>query len=238
VYLGGDRQAVAGADPNSPEFAGNQVATRFVLDDLVKIDGGDYFWRIDEVQADGAVWMGTTWKFTVMPYLVVEDFEGYDDNMEAGTALFQTWIDGLDNGTGSYVGYEIAADGTFGETRIVHGGRQAMPLQYDNTVAPGLSETDRTFTPTQDWTVEGVTTLVIHFRGEPDNTGQLYAKIDGVKRPYNGDPADIASTGWIAWQIDLTPAEINAAAVKTFTIGVEGGQTGTVYIDDIQLTKP
>jgi len=32
--------------------------------------------------------------------------------MDAGTAIFQTWIDGVENGTGSYVGYDVADKGT------------------------------------------------------------------------------------------------------------------------------
>ena len=236
VYLGTDRAAVADADNNAAEYQGNQAATSFSLAGLVEL-GNDYSWRIDEVEADGTVHAGRTWTFTVLPYLVVEDFESYDDDIDGGTAIFQTWIDGVDNGTGSYVGYDVANNGTFGETSIVHGGGQSMPIQYDNTVAPGISETDRTFVPAQDWTAVGVTTLVIHFRGQAGNTGQLYAKINGTKVPYSGDPADIAGTKWIAWEIDLASVGVNLASVSTLTIGIEGGDTGIVYVDDIWLTR-
>ncbi len=238
VYLGTDRQAVGDADKDSAEFQGNRTATNLPLGDLVEIGGGDYYWRIDEVEADGAtVHTGRIWKFSVLPYLLVDDFESYTDNFEAEEAIWQTWIDGLEdpqNG-GSQVGY---AEAPFAETRIVHGGAQSMPLQYDNTTGPGYSETDRTFSPAQDWTEAGVTTLVVHFRGAPDNAGQLYVKINGTKVPYDGDPADIASTQWIAWSIDLASVGTNLNKVTTLTIGVEGGQTGIVYIDDIWLTKP
>jgi hypothetical protein len=37
-----------------------------------------------------------------------------------------------------------------------------------------------TFSPTRDWTAEGVTTLVVDFRGAPENAGQLYVKTDGA----------------------------------------------------------
>ena len=90
----------------------------------------------------------------------------------AGQAIWQAWIDGLEdpqNG-GSTVGYSEAP---FAETRVVHGGGQSMPLQYDNTTGPGYSEADHTFSPAEDWTVEGVTTLVVHFRGAAGNTGQV-----------------------------------------------------------------
>ena len=134
------------------------------------------------------------------------------------------------------VGYLDSAGGTFGETGIVNSGAQSMPLIYDNSVAPGVSEADLTLSPAQDWTAQGVTTLVVHFRGATDNAGQLYVKINGQKVPYPGDPADIASARWIAWAIDLAAEGINASSVTSLTIGVEGGTTGTVYIDDIRLT--
>ena len=237
VYLGASREAVAGADNASSEYQGNQTAASFSLAGIVDLNGGDYFWRIDEIEADGAVQAGAVWGFTVLPYLLVDDFESYDDDIDAGTAIFQTWIDGVENGTGSYVGYEIADNGTFGETRVVHGGGQSMPLQYDNTAAPGHSQADRTFATAQDWTAEGVTTLVVHFRGAPDNTGQLYAEINGTKVAYTNSADDIAATKWIAWSIDLASVGVNLERVETLTIGIEGGAAGMLYVDDIRLTK-
>ena len=252
VYFGTDRTAVAAADNNAAEFRGNQPGTSFPLAGLVEFGGGDYFWRIDEVEADGTVQTGYVWKFTVPDYLVVDDFESY--NTEVGSRVFEKWIDGIGftqpepghpgNGTGAAVGHDIWSvnspylDGNIMETANVHAGGQAMPLYYDNTFAPAVSEADRTFTPGQNWTLEGITTLVVHFRGEAENTGDLYVKINGVKVPYGGDPGDIASGDWIAWEIDLASVGANVANVTTLTIGVEGGQTGLLYIDDIILTRP
>ena len=186
---------------------------------------------------------------TVPAYLIVEDFESYTN--EVGSRVFEKWIDGVGftqpvdtpgNGTGALVGHDIWTPGTtfttIVETGNVHGGAQAMPIYYDNTVAPFRSEVDRTFVPAQNWTVEGVTTLVVHFRGAADNTGDLYVKINGTKVPYDGDPADIASRTWLAWEIDLAAAGVPVTNVSTLTIGIEGGQSGVLYIDDILLTKP
>ena len=248
VYLGTDRDATAAAGPDSAEYQGNQPGTSFSLAGLVDFGGGDYYWRIDEVQADGTVVAGNIWKFTVLPYLVVDDFESY--NNEVGSRVFEKWIDGIGftlpdpgnpgNGTGAAVGHDIWTGGFtyLMETTDVYGGAQAMPLYYDNTVAPAISEADRTFTPGQNWTIEGVTTLVVHFRGVADNTGDLYVKINGVKVPYAGDPADIASGDWIAWEIDLASVGVSLTNITTLTIGIEGGGTGVVYIDDIILTRP
>jgi len=216
---------------------------------LVEFGGGDYSWRIDEVEADETVHAGNIWMFTVPDYLVVEDFESY--NNEVGSRVFEKWIDGIGftlpepgnpgNGTASAVGHDIWSvespylDGTIMETANVHGGGQAMPIYYDNTFAPAISEADRTFTPAQNWTVEGVTTLVVYFRGEADNTGDLYVKINGARVPYDGD---IAGSDWVAWEIELASVGVSLTNVTTLTIGVEGGGTGVLFVDDIILTRP
>jgi hypothetical protein len=135
------------------------------------------------------------------------------------------------------VGYDPTS-GQIMETRIVHSVGQSMPLQYDNTAGPGHSQAERVFASPQDWTVEGVTVLVIHFRGDPANTGQLYAEINGTRVAYDGDPTDIAGTEWVAWNIDLVATGVSAANVNKLAIGVEGGEAGILYVDDIRLTKP
>jgi len=246
VYFGTDRAAVAAADNSAPEFRGNQPGTSSSLAGLVELGGGDYFWRIDEVEAAGTVQTGYIWKFTVPDYLVVDDFESYTN--EVGSRAFETWIDGIGftlpapgnpgNGTGAAVGHDIWSvdspyyEGTIMETGNVYGGNQAMPIYYS-----GLSEADRTLVPGQNWTAEGVTTLVVHFRGAADNTGTLYVKINGTQVPYDGDPADITSRTWVTWEIDLTSIGVPVTNVTTLTIGIEGG-SGVVYIDDILLTQP
>jgi len=248
VYFGSSRTAVTGATQASPEFRGNQAGASFSLGALVSLGAGDCFWRIDEVEAGGTVHKGNVWQFTVTPYLLVDDFESYTN--DSPNRLFQTWIDGAGfsaddnfpngnagNGSGALVGYDPLS-GNIAETRIVHGGGQSMPLLYDNTVAPKYSEAQRTFSPSQDWTAAGVTTLVVYFRGAPDNKGQLYVKINTAKVLYSGPAADIAGTKWIAWNIDLAAAGTSLASVKTLTIGIEGSDKGTLYVDDIRLIKP
>ncbi|MBN2129744.1 MAG: LamG domain-containing protein [Sedimentisphaerales bacterium] len=239
VYFGTDKAAL--------ELQGNQPGTSFPLAGLVEFGGGDYFWRIDEIEADATVQTGNVWSFTVPPYLIVDDFEGYSN--EVGSRVFEVWVDGVGftqpvdtpgNGTGALVGHDVwsGAYPTLTETGDVHGGNQAMPIYYDNTAAPERSEADRTFTPSQNWTVEGVATLVVHFRGEADNTGALYVEINDARVPYDGDPADIASRPWIAWEIDLASVGVNLTNVTTLTIGIEGGQTGVLYVDDMRLIRP
>lgn len=83
VYFGTDRDAVANATQDSPEFQGSQTGTSLSLAGLIEFDGGDYYWRVDEAETDGTLHAGTIWKFTVPDYLIVDQFETYDvDNNE------------------------------------------------------------------------------------------------------------------------------------------------------------
>ena len=61
------------------------------------------------------------------------------------------------------------------------------PCTMTTAGAPRYSETERTFTPPQDWTKHGITTLVVFFRGDAANTSApVYVKINGTKVVYNG----------------------------------------------------
>jgi hypothetical protein len=67
------------------------------------------------------------------------------------------------------VGYTNPPAGatTYGETSIIHGGNQSLPLLYDNTKTPFYSEATRTFDTVQDWTAHGADTLTVWFCGRP-----------------------------------------------------------------------
>jgi len=240
VYFGRDRDAVAGADNSSPEFQGNQAGTSFSSAGLVEFGGGDYYWRVDEVQSDGTVLTGTIWKFTVPDYLTVEDFESYNDIPagESGSNLvYVAWKDGYDNPNvnGSTMGYVTGVSMESGE---VHGGGQSAPMGYNNATA-GISEVTRNFTAAQDWTANGVTVLSLWFFGDPTNTsGQLYLKINGVQMNYTGDAANLSLAQWHRWDIDLTTVGTNLQSVNSLAIGVQDiGATGTLLLDDIALYR-
>jgi hypothetical protein len=79
VYFGADRDALANATTDSPEYQGNQAQTSLSVAGMVEFGGGDYYWRVDEVAANGTVIAGAVWKFTVPDYLIVDDFESYND---------------------------------------------------------------------------------------------------------------------------------------------------------------
>jgi len=74
VYMGDDLDTVTNADNASDVFIGNQTATEFMVgfpgfpfpEGLVP--GTTYYWRIDEVEADGAtIHKGDVWSFSIPP---------------------------------------------------------------------------------------------------------------------------------------------------------------------------
>jgi len=196
VYFGKDKNAVAAAGTNALEYKGRQPGTSYSIAGLVEFGGGVYFWRIDEVEADGTtVHRGSVWSFTVPDYLLVDDFESYVDEVEG--RIFQTWIDGWGytepapgnpgNGTGSTVGY---VNPPFAERTIVRSGGQSMPLGYSNADAPNYSEAERTFGSPQNWTLNGMNTLSLQVRGYPAVTGVAVTETGG-KMTLTGDGRDI-----------------------------------------------
>jgi len=226
VYLSADEQEVR----NGTAFVGTVDETGYEA--TLNLDT-TYYWRIDEVNeaADPSVWEGDVWSFATQQYLVVDGFESYTD--DEGDRIYETWIDGWENNTGSQVGYMEAP---FAELRIVNSGRQSMPLTYDNTAAPFYSEAERSFAVPQDWTLYGIESLTLQFRGEIDNEGQLYIRINETKVPYDGDGADLARALWHSWNIDLSSVNADLTNVTHLAIGVEGTNAkGILYIDDIRL---
>jgi hypothetical protein len=196
--------------------------------------GSTYYWRVDEVNEaeTPSSWKGDVWDFTTQEYLVVENFEDYNDFPPY--EIYSTWLDGYENpANGSQVGYLTPP---IAETTIVHGGKQSMPLIYSNTGGAAYSEATRTFAVPQDWTKYGIQTLGLWLHGTAGNTGQLYIKVNGVKVSYDGDPSNLATAAWQPWNVDLTRLGTNLASVSTLTIGIDGNAAaGTLYVDDIRL---
>jgi hypothetical protein len=188
VYFGTDANTVASADATDATgiYRTRIGGTSFTpAEDLQW--GRTYFWRVDEVNTDGSITAGKVWTFTVADYLIVDDFESYTDQEDE--RVYQTWIDGLTDGlSNSLVGlYPDAINGTFCETTIVYSGRQSMPMDYNNVMAPYFSEATRTFAPVQNWTFGGADTLTLYFRGEP---------VDFLE---SGDTITISAAGADIW---------------------------------------
>ncbi len=246
VYLGTDKQAVI--DGAVPVMTVSEASYAPSVDlDLAST----YYWRVDEVNdaETPGTWPGDIWSFSAQEYLVVEDFESYNDipaGEEGSNLVYVVWTDGFDNpsANGSTIGYVEAFQPSM-ETGIVHGGSQSVPLIYNNSVA---SSSEVTVDPANlpigwDWTVGSPQTLVLWFHGSPGNavTEQMYVKLNGAKVVYPGGAADIAEPRWKQWNIDLAALSISLSSVTELSIGFERtgaiGGTGTVFIDDILLYR-
>ncbi|MHC4583287.1 MAG: hypothetical protein ACYS3N_02095, partial [Planctomycetota bacterium] len=107
---------------------------------------------------------------------------------------------------------------------------------YDNSV--GKSEATLTLTSNRDWTVNGINTLTIWFRGEADNSAEnLYVTLNGNARIDHDDPDAALKTSWTRWDIDLTRFGVNLTNVTSITLGLSSGAggSGKMYFDDIRL---
>ncbi|MBA7695521.1 hypothetical protein ES703_104149 [subsurface metagenome] len=238
------------ADTSSPEYkgSGNLGSESYEPGQLEW--NTTYYWRIDEVNNANAnsPWKGNIWNFTTANFLIVDDFESYNDLDPAdpeSNRIFLAWVDGFDNPAinGSVVGY---ANPPFAEQTIVHGGLQSMPMSYDNGV--GKSEATLTLTNQRDWTVNGVNTLTIWFRGEAANAAEpMYVALNNSAVVNHDNPDAAQKTSWTQWTIDLqafADQGVNLANVNTIALGLgnknnpQAGGSGTMYFDDIRLYPP
>jgi len=267
VYFGESAQAVADADATTTGIYRNrQTADATTYDPGTLEWGKTYYWRIDEVNAAGAdsPWRGSVWSFTTANFLVIDDFESYTNDLT--NRLFQTWLDGYGytepqnvagNGTGAVVGHDIWTvgspyyGGSIAETHIVHGGTQSMPMDYNNVNSPNYSETERTWTAPENWTVDGMNTLVLYVRGLAVNSpAPLYVavqdKSNHIAVVTHPDAAVLTATQWVEWKIPLTVLSnggVSVTAIKKMYIGVgdrntpKAGGAGSLYIDDIRVIK-
>ncbi|MHC4499663.1 MAG: LamG-like jellyroll fold domain-containing protein, partial [Planctomycetota bacterium] len=239
VYLGSDEQAVI--DSNAPVISVPETSYGPLSLDLAQT----YYWKINEVNTaeTPTTLEGDVWNFTTSEFLVVDDFESYNDldpDDPESNRIFNAWIDGFEQpANGSIVGYAAAP---FAEQDIVHSGAQSMPLFYDNSGTARYSEAELALTPPQDWTKNGITALSLWFSGEPNNVpDQMYVKINGSKVTYDGDSGNLTRIPWQPWNIDLASLGISLQSVTKLSIGfgdetsMMPGGSGVVYVDDIRL---
>ncbi len=250
VYLGTDPNEVAEGLASSVTSSTNSL-------DLGSLDlqlGRTYYWRVDEVNDAEAtsVWAGPVWSFSTVDALVVEDFERYKN--DSPDRPFQAWLDGFGyssdeffaagyggNGTGAGIGHDIWSvasphyNGDIMETNItLPGSSRSMPLYYTNTGGVA-SETQHSFAGPQDWSVHGIKSMSLNIHGAPDNSGQLYLKINNTRIDYVGLSDALQRQQWLPWNIDLSGLA-GLQNVTSMAIGVDGaGATGLIYIDDIRL---
>jgi hypothetical protein len=255
VYFGTDQAAVEGATATTAGiYRGRQAldAATYTPTEAPLEWGKTYYWRIDEVEADGvAIYKGNAWSFTVGEFLVVDDFESYNDidpPAAGSNRIFDKWIDGFKTPTtnGAIVGYDPPQP-SYAERLIIHGGEQSMPLLYNNTFK--FSEATLTLTPGQDWTQKGVANLSLWFRGAAANAAErMYVVLNGTAVVYHTDPAAAQATAWTEWVVPLqqfTSFGVDLTNVTSIAIGfgtrgntMVAGGSGQMYFDDIRLYQP
>jgi hypothetical protein len=257
IYFGEDEEAVANATTeNLGIYRGRQARVLTTYDPGNLELGKTYYWRIDEYNTDATISKGNVWSFTVAVFIVVDDFEDYNDlnpDDPKSNRIFKTWIDGFVTTTnGSTIGY---MDAPFTEQSIVHGGKQSMPYFYDNSGPANYSEATANIANLvigRDWTQNGVGVLSLWFYGDPANAPEpMYVAIANYNGPtavvYHDNPDAALIDTWTEWKIDLTKFSdqgVDLTDVDTISIGfgdknnpVPGG-SGLVFFDDIRLYRP
>jgi len=232
IFLGADPVAVGAANDSDATglYCGRRSGTSFAP--TPPLDAGrKYFWPIDEIDSDGRVSRGFFWSFTLADYLIVDDFESYTE--DDGSRIYQSWINGWSNNTGSTVGYIQAP---FAKQKTVHSGRQSLPLDFDNVKAPFYSEAEQQFSSVQDWTAHGMTDLVLYVRGYPVSflgpaPGVITMSASGT------DIWNTADQCRYAWKRLTGNGSIVARIESVGNIDPVEGGSGRLFIDDLRLTK-
>jgi hypothetical protein len=178
VYIGTSEAAViaAGTSDTTGVYRGRQDPNSYSIPETLDF-GQTYYWRIDEVAADGeTAFRGRPSSFKVANFIPVDDFESYN---AINNEIWVAWHDGLGfgsedappffagNQTGSAVGDETTASSA--EETTVSGGTQSMPIAYDNNKFGSLnySEVTLTLDSARDWTRHGVKALSLLHTGFP-----------------------------------------------------------------------
>jgi hypothetical protein len=245
IYFGTDKGAVRNATAGSPEYKGNRPFGSEDYDPGKLAWYTPYYWRVDAVYNTGTV-KGLVWSFTTADFLLVDDFESYNDldpPDPASNRIFDAWIDGFAAPTtnGALVGNDLPP---YAERTVVHGGAQSMPYSYDNNLK--TSEATLTLVYPRDWTEEGVGQLSLWFRGASANAAErMYVALNGGMPVYHTNPKAAQAAGWTEWVIGLQTFQcVTLTNVNTISIGfgTEGspaaGGTGKVYFDDVRLYRP
>ncbi|MHC4498054.1 MAG: LamG-like jellyroll fold domain-containing protein [Planctomycetota bacterium] len=258
VYFGTDEDAVADAcssvlvsnnqDPNSYPPAAGSVSVN---------PGTTYYWRVDEVNdaCDPCLWPGQVWSFTTIPYILIEDFETYASSSEL-YAVWEDWHSLPEQG-----GETILE----GSAALVHGDLQSMKFRYDQSYGEPVIR--RTYSTPQDFSAGGLAALWMWIYGDANNAGTLATgmyielgdddnsdgTVDDMAKIYYGDPRTYSSSPygdvndlwrktWYEWGVALEDFNddnnVNPDKIKTIAFGVNGGNSGQIYFDDMRLYVP
>jgi hypothetical protein len=252
VYFGTSWDDVNDANTSNPlgVYEGRQLLADTNDDPCALELGQRYYWRIDEVnEANNPddIWKGKVWQFTVANFILVDDFESYDDYDENNNPIDGTWDDlGL-----GYTSLGAEPD------QPVNGGSQSMWHNYNNSIPFGgvyWSATKMSFGGATDLTYGGQTeALALYFYGlttnDANDTEELYVALEGsyaevrYSDDHGNDNNDLRLAEWIQWNIALSEfGGVDPSAATGMQIGfgdstnnTTAGGEGHVFIDDIRL---
>ncbi|UCF42733.1 MAG: hypothetical protein JSV99_09095 [Planctomycetota bacterium] len=186
-------------------------------------------------------------------YVVVDDFESYENLSELQAVWNDYWV----NGSGA----EIFLDR---DPNFVRDGASVI-LNYDNTyrskgkhVGAWMGANPADLRAGADWTASGANTLAVHFRGDAGNSptinDRMWVELEDTSSSaslvlYDGDANDLKEGWWHEWNIDLGLFDVcgvDLTEVGSVAIGFGGyertgqteeGGTGYVWFDDIRLYR-
>jgi hypothetical protein len=245
VYFGTSWQDVYDAQTESPEYMVRQSANDYNVGQLPLDE--KYYWRIDEIDAEGVVYKGDVWQFSTQQGRIVCDFDDYTDT----SALLSNWTE-----TG---GAEVSLETDEIGVRLTTI-ENSMMLEYDNSASPYYSEVSADvaalpdFANAADWNWLEVQALYVRLHGISDNDAAdgLYIGLEdntsAVQVVYYPDMNDLVQESWedvIDWNIPLSEFEgVDLSNVQKLFVGFGSrtnplaGSSGTVYIDGITLYPP
>ena len=232
VYFGQSESAVKNADILSPEYKGQIAVDTFDPNtlDLFKT----YYWRVDQLDANSVLIVkGPVWNFSSIEAIMVEDFESYD---EEGNSIGDVWTD---KGGEGDMQIKLMNDPCLSPVN-------SMRLRYQIYYPPHYAIAARSFSPAQDWTVNGVKILTVHYYGDESNFGLPLFVTIGDANVVVTDVNTLAE-GWNEINVSLlkiAEAGVDLNNVSYMEIGLGDGtnlggmsssQWDDLFIDDIAL---
>ncbi len=215
-----------------------------VNSDISLLSSENVYWRVDKV-VDGQMVWGDIWRFKfeycdLQMVPVVESYDNYDSAL-----LCVHWT--LSGSELSW--YEFESIKTYDYTT------GSMVVHYETKESPFFTELTNDFCVAQNWLVDDLQSLELHFYGYQDNIAQqLYFKVkdtaSNAATVIYPDAEDMVQSEqdwlWRQWNIDLemlSSQGVDLSNVASISIGLqrpdgdsEGGQ-GSIIIDQIEL-KP
>jgi hypothetical protein len=220
VYFGTDYESVRDANTTTVGvFRGNTTDESNDIE-ILKLHTY-YYWRVDEVN-DPNKWKGNVWKFKVADYLIIDDYERYDEGDPYHLKAY--WCDG-EWCSGTNLSQVVGGIYDASNPQYVpHGGNQIMRYLYNNYDSPFWSEV---YLPLEkvgvtNWEEDGVKALTLFFYGAPPDPGtgcidndQMYVGINDANGKYTEirygeyeriaveDINDLNEPEWHRWFIGL-----------------------------------